>query len=232
MTDSRPPELTLAEEVLLLALRDDTGAFLGSAMLPQALGGALLAELLVAGRLRTAAGRRPLVEVRDRRPLGEEVLDECLERVAGARRRARAGAWVSRFGHLPGLKHRVARGLCRKGVLREHEDRVLGLFRRRRYPELDQKPERRLLARLRAALAAGAGPPAPRTAVLIALADATGLLRANLPRAELRSAKGRIERIAAGEVAGAATREAVEAARAAILVACLVPSIAAATVTT
>jgi hypothetical protein len=49
----------------------------------------------------------------------------------------------------------VAGGLGARGVLREEVDRVLWLFRRRIYPEVDPGPERELLQRLRRAVRGG-----------------------------------------------------------------------------
>ncbi|MBC8329605.1 MAG: GPP34 family phosphoprotein [Planctomycetes bacterium] len=220
-----PPSLTLPEEVLLLALRDEQGTVASGAMLAQALGGAILAELLLSERLHVHEDRKPMVQVRSRKPAGDELLDECLRRVSDANRRAGPQAWVSRFGNTRQLKHRVARSLCRKGVLREDEDRILGLFRRKLYPERDPAPERAVLARLDAAIFSVRSDLEARTVVLVALADATGLLRPNFPKAKLKAAKKRIKQIGEGEVVGKATREAVQAVQAAVMVACMVPVI-------
>ena len=130
--------LHLHEEVLLLALRNDKGTVAGGVMYQQAVGGAILAELILEGRLRTSTeGRSTDVTVENNKSLGDPIVDECLNRVATANRRAKLSTWVQRFGGLSRLKHRVATELVRKGVLREDEKRVLLLFTRRIYPELD-----------------------------------------------------------------------------------------------
>ena len=221
------PELFLHEEVMLLALRDRKGTVYGSTHYSTALGAAVVAELLLAGRIAVDAGRRPLVNVLRTEPMGDEVLDECLERMAGARRRARLGTWVQRCAGLRRLRHRVAGGLCDRGILRAADDTVLLVFHRTVYPELDPAPERRLIERLRRAIFGESATVAARTAVLIALAYRTELLSIPFTRKELRQRKSRLMQIADGELLGRATKEIVEAAQAAVVAACIVPAVVA-----
>jgi cytochrome P450 len=61
--------------------------------------------------------------------------------------------------------------------------------------------------------------------VLISLASATGLLKPAFGKKELAGRKARIARIVEGELAGRATREAIEAMQAAMFVAVFVPVI-------
>jgi Golgi phosphoprotein 3 len=220
------PSLTLAEELLLLGLRDDRGTTAWGAMLPQALGGAVLAELVLLGRLEVGPGKRPFVELLSDEPTGDRVLDQALARVAASKRRARAATWASRFANRSGLRVAVAESLCRKGVLREEEGRVLWLFRRRVFPERDPAPERELLRRIRRALA-GTGPVEPRLASVIAIAAPTKLLAANLSGDTLRKARRRIDRISQGHAVGKATREVVQAIQVAVMTAAIVPVVAA-----
>ena len=56
----------------------------------------------------------------------------------------------------------------------------------------------------------------PDVALLIALAHATGLMRIHFDKRELKDRKGRIERIAKGDLIGSATADAVRAAEAAV----------------
>jgi hypothetical protein len=206
-------QLLLHEELLLLALRDEKGTVHSrAAMLGLALGGGILSELALAERLRLTADKRPFVELGADKPLGDEVLDECLGRVRDARRRARAETWVSRFANVRQLRHRVAAGLCRKGVLREDEDRVLWLFRRRLYPERDGRYEQRILARMRKAIFSESRRVEPRTAMLVTLADAAGLLAIPFTRRELRERKKRLKELREGQALSGATHAAVQAA--------------------
>jgi Golgi phosphoprotein 3 len=218
--------LHLHEEVLLLALRNDKGTVAGGVMYQQAVGGAILAELILEGRVRTSTeGRSTYAMVENNKSLGDPIVDECLNRVATANRRAKLSTWVQRFGGLSQLKHRVAAELVRKGVLREDEQRVLLLFTRRIYPELDPAHERRIVQRLEAAVFSEAAVVDPRTMVLVALAHHAGLLKANLDRTRLKARKARITSIIAGDAIGKATKQAIEAAQAALVVASVMPAI-------
>ena len=122
----RDRKLCLYEEVMLLALRNDRGTIAGGTMYAQAAGGAILADLLLRGRVTAVAdGRSTYADVHDATPVGDPVLDECLVKMSGAKKRGKLQAWVQRFAGIRGLKHRVAVGLADKGILRTSEEQVL-----------------------------------------------------------------------------------------------------------
>ena len=224
----RDNPLRLHEEVLLLALRNDKGTVAGGVMYQQAAGGALLAELILEKRLGTVTeGRSTYAVVEDRSPLGDALLDECLEQVAAASRRGKLATWVGRFAGMKKLLHRAAAGLRDKGVLREDESQLLVLFTRRTYPELDPSYEREITDRLDRAIFSDDGSVDARTAVLIALAHHAGLLKANFDKGRLKDRRDRIESVINGHAVGNATKEAIDAVKAAILVTTLIPVMAA-----
>jgi Golgi phosphoprotein 3 len=227
MTPSRP--LYLHEEILLLAFRNKKGTLAAEeTKFQHALGGAILAELLLAGRAGVEEERRrKFVALRDRRPLGEPVLDEALAKLRDARRRATLQTWVSRFAGMKRLRHRVARQLCRRGILRADEDKVLLIFTRKIYPELDPRPERALMERLRQAIFTDTGDVDARTAILVSLMDKTGLLKLAFDKKDLKTRKARITSITTGEAigeVGQAAKAAADAMQAAILVAVITPA--------
>lgn len=229
---SRRTPLYLHEEILLLALRDEKGTVASGAWYHLAIGGAILAELLLTQRMAIEEGKKQLVNFVSNKPFGEPVIDECLEKMAAAKRRATLQTWVQRFAQLKQLKHRVAKGLCNRGILRTDEDTLLLLFRRKIYPELDPRPERELIERLRKAIFGDGRQVDPRTAILVALAHSTGLLKIPFDRKELKRRKERIEQLIDGQLLGKATRQAVQAAQAAATMAVIIPAITAATMTT
>lgn len=223
------PELWLQEEVLLLALKDDKGTP-HSSMYSIAMGGAMLAELLLNERLvleekprkkPLKPGKKPayLVAVDNPKQLADPVLDECLHRAVTSKKPRSPQDWVTRFGQLKDLKRRVAVGLCRKGILREREDRILVLFRRTAYPTLDGAPERRVVDRLQDAVAGDSMDLDARTAVLVALANGTGILKHVLSKDLVKQRKDRIQEIGEGDIVGEATKAAVQAAQAAVVAA-------------
>jgi hypothetical protein len=128
------------------------------------------------------------------------------------------------------LRHRVAMGLVKRGILRADEDTVLLIFKRKVYPELDARPERELVERLRRAIFTAAKDLDPPTAILISLAFNTGLLKVPFSKKKLKARQERIERIIKGELIGDSTKAAMEAAQAAVMVACIMPAVLTVTV--
>jgi len=224
--------LFLHEEILLLALRDEEGTIAsGGNMYQYAIGAALLAELLLSKRIEVnQSGKRKLVNLISSTSLGEPLIDECLEKVGNAKRRAVLQTWVSRFSGIKNLKHRVARQLCRRGILRADEDKVLLLFTRKIYPEVNPGPEKELIERLRYAIFTDTRDIDPRTVVLLSLANSTGLLKIVFDKKKLKSRKARIKQIVNGEIMGKVATEAVQAMQAAIMVAFLMPTLMATSV--
>jgi golgi phosphoprotein 3 len=232
---SQPDQnLTFPEELLLLALCDQKGTHAFGSMLPYALAGGILTELMLARRVevdRSGKRKQDLVTLCDPTPLGDPILDDALERIATAKRRGTAQTWVSRLAGRSGLRADVARALCRRGVLEEREDRVLLLFRRRVYPTVNPEPERRLIERLRAAVIDGGEDIGPRTAVTLALADGVGVLPAVFTKAERREHKARIKALGEGLIVGQATREAIQAVQAMLIATTAATTVATSTTT-
>jgi hypothetical protein len=218
-------ELYLHEQMLLLILRDREGTIESKAGMHRiALGGAILSELYLQGRITIDPDRKKQVTVTSAEPVGDEVLDEALGKMAAAKRPRGAQAWVTSLAGIKRLRHRIAEGLCRRNILKDSEDTVLLFFKRKAYPTINPLPERRLLDKMRAAVTGSSTAVGPRTGILVALAHAAGTLRAHFDRRILSQHRKRIEKIASGDLVGNATQEAVQAA--------VLAAVAAATVTT
>ncbi len=218
--------LFLHEEIMLLALRDEEGTIASGTMYQYAIGAAVLAELLLNKRIAVGESRKKkLVDLISSQPFGEPLIDECLEKISNAKRRASLQSWVSRFAGVKNLKHRVALQLCQRGILRADEDKILLLFARKIYPEINPEPERKLIERLRQAIFTDSRDIDPRTIVLVSLANSTGLLKVVFDKKELKGRKARIKEISDGEITGKAAKEAIEAMQAAIMVCCIMPAI-------
>jgi len=217
--------LFLHEEVMLLALRDEEGTIASGTMYQYAIGAAILAELLLNQRIALDESRKKkLVNLLSSTPLGEPLIDQCLEKIGNTKRRASLQTWVSRFAGVKNLKHRVAQQLCDRGILRTTEDKILLLFTRKIYPELNPVPERNLIERLRQAIFTDSRDVDPRTVVLVSLTDSTGLLKETFDKKKLKGRKARIKEISNGEITGKAAKEAIEAMQAAVMVACIIPA--------
>ncbi len=102
--------LFLHQEVMLLALRDDKGTIDTGSMYQYAIGGAVIAELLLNERIKIERIRRKdLVTLQSSRPLEDSLLNQCLAMIASARRKI--------FGSDLGLKirgHKKFKTYCSK----------------------------------------------------------------------------------------------------------------------
>jgi len=211
---------------MLLALRDEEGTIASGTMYQYAIGAGVLAELLLNKRISVGEPRRKkLVDLISSQPLGEPLINQCLEKISNAKRRASLQSWVSRFAGVKNLKHRVALQLCERGILRATDDKILLIFTRKIYPEVNPEPERKLIERLRQAIFTDSRDVDPRTVVLVSLANSTGLLKVVFDKKELKGRKARIKEISDGEITGKAAKEAIEAMQAAVMVCCIVPAI-------
>jgi hypothetical protein len=229
MTEEAPMsdrDLHLYEQMTLLALDDERGTVHFGASAEHALAGALLAELMIDGRLGLdGEGKSAKVAVLVPGPTGDALLDECLKMVSDSPQPRKAAHWVSKFAAIKKLKHRAAERLVDRGILRIEHDRILLLFERTRYPERDRRPERELILNLKRVLLGAGRDVDPRTVVLIALAYRTGVLARALDKQLLKDRRERLEKIAKGEVAASAAKEAIDALQAAITVAVIVPTV-------
>lgn len=220
MTSSH--RLFLYEEIMLLALKDQKGTLVTS-YVRFALAGALLAELLLEGRIAVDDSRRKMVNLLDAASIDDPILDQCMKRMAASPKRAPLKTWVTRLARTKGLRHQVARRLCGRGILRSDEDNVLLVFTRRIYPTVNSLPKKEIVERMRAAIMSDVAEVDPRTTVLISLARGAQLLGKVLGRGALKGRRDRIKQIVQGEAMGKATREVIEACEAAVFVAAIVP---------
>jgi len=126
--------LTLAEELMLIALDDESGApiSLPPMALELGLAAALIGELTLEGRLDTDAEK---LFVTSRAPVGDALLDEMLADVVAETRQLPSDTWLRRIAESgPVLRDRIAHRLVQRGVLKEVEKRLLWVFKTRVYP--------------------------------------------------------------------------------------------------
>lgn len=220
-----PEALSLYEELMLLTFKDDEGTVAAGAMYQYAIGGALIAELVMAQRITIQQdSKRHLLRVVDTTPLSDPLVDEWLKSMASSKKQRPVSEWVAKIAGTSDLKHRVARQLCGRGILRTEEDKVLWIFTRKVYPELDPQPEQELIGRLETAIFSDEEVD-PRTAVLAAIANSCGILPVVFGKKRLKGRKERLAKIAEGSVAAGATADAIAAMQTAMLVAVAIPVI-------
>jgi len=222
--------LHIYEEVLLLALRDEEGTTHFGVNYQYALAGAIIAELLLDKKIGVeTSGKKKFIKLLSHKYTGDEILDESLKKLKTAKRKAQVTAWVGRIAGLRRLKHRAAESLCRKGILKMEEGKVLLLFKRKTYPEINPKPEKLIIGKIQKAIFTEQKDIDPEVIILISICESTGLLKPLFDKKELRSRKDRIKQITSGTLIGKATKEAIEAVQAAVMVATIIPVV---TVTT
>jgi hypothetical protein len=218
--------MNLAEELALLAYGDDGAPDTDGVHLDNGLGGALLLELALAGRVDVEDRK---VVVRDPTPTGDPLVDRALDRIVSVGKPRRPSDWVAKLAR-DARKSTLDR-LVTDGVLTRERDRVLLVFPRTRYPAPDGRepaPETDARQRLASAVS-GTGPVEPRTAALCALLAATDLDRKIFRDLDRRRVKARLKEISQGDWAAAAVRKTIAEIQGAVVVAVVAATSATAT---
>ncbi|GAB3655422.1 GOLPH3/VPS74 family protein [Glycomyces tarimensis] len=206
--------VSLVDELILLSYDDASGRNRAQ-HLELGLGGAIVLELTLAERIDVVDKK---VQVVDATPTGDRLLDEVLRRIADDKPRKPA-AVVQRAGK--GLTQTVLDDLVSRGVLEFKRDKLLGVFPFHRYLPRDPTAEADARARLTRAVDMGSAAEA-RTAALASLVYAMKMHSIVFPGRRSGEVRRALKAIAEGSWAGDATRNAVEAAQAAVMTAVMV----------
>ncbi len=216
--------MLLAEDLLLLLTDDETGKLAASsAEVDVALGGALLVELALTDRVDVAGAderkREGRLVVRNPSPTGDGLLDEALTLVV-QREGKKPQSVVTRLGKR--ARVRLYERLVESGVLREEADRILGIFPTHRWPANDAAHESSVRAALLTALREGATAEA-RTGALVSLLLALNAVHKTVDADSLGLSKKELnasaKRIAEGDWAAKAVRQAIDSMNAAVIAA-------------
>lgn len=214
-------DLNLAEQVLLLGLRDDKGDT-GLRDLGAGLAGALLVDLGEVGALRLEGDKLHPEPVRVEHP----VLAKALEVITVDKLRT-PRSWVSRLPRaLKPIVNTVADPLVEQEFLRRDRRTMLRWIDRTRHYPTDPAPKAALRARLHDVLVESAEPTA-REALLVGLLVPMDLVKEVVPRVERKGATKRARQIAENGIAGTAVADAVREVRAAVMTAVAVSAVTA-----
>lgn len=173
-TESRPDELLIVEDLLLLLMDDDGASVQGAGTLHYALGGAVLTELALIGRIETddsGVMNGPRVTPSGEGPLPDPLLRSAYDTIAKKTQRVQPLLLTLGADLWPVVLDRLAH----RGLLRREESRLLGVFRTTRWPAADGRHEAQLRDRIRRVLEDGETPD-PRTAATIGLLFASGAM--------------------------------------------------------
>ncbi|WP_272977267.1 GPP34 family phosphoprotein [Idiomarina baltica] len=218
--------IRLYQAVMLLALSEERGTMNG-AYVEYATAAALLSELLMHERIAIETDNKNKVSVVDDASTDDALLDEALGQIKSAKRQRKLQDWVQKLGQLKDLKHKVAQSLVDAHIVAAEKEKVLWLFERRVYPELNPEPEQQIREAMRSAVMSD-DEVEPRVAILVALANSAKLLPQVFTKQELKQRKKRVEQLEKGEMVSAAAKQAVAAIEAAVMVAAIMPAITAA----
>ncbi|MEX0326312.1 MAG: GPP34 family phosphoprotein [Puniceicoccaceae bacterium] len=208
--------LTLAEQLLLLALDDETGKLLPlpDRALDFALAGAIVADLTRVGRLEVTLDTLKILDSSPVESVPEDLglLDLTQADVTNLR-----GALSHLAGDAHGLRRRLIDQLVRKGVLREEDQEFLWVFHFSRYPLADPNTEAAVKQRLRNRIRDSNIPISDSDHVLIALVHACELEDLLLSREEQEKCRERIDEITNSDRIGHAVVQCLEEIQKAIL---------------
>jgi golgi phosphoprotein 3 len=206
----------LAQDLMLLALNDETGAVRSAAStaLPYGLVGAVLLDLVLQQKLMLENKKLIVVEPRS---IGDEFLDRFLIEVATEPHPKTPQRWINRWHRKhPDLKKTVLQSLVRSEILSQQEQRELWVFRVQRYFLSNPAAKSEIVDRVRSAVLTGANLDA-RTAALISLIKACKLVNVLFTSEERGEARQRIKAISQGEFVGKAVSDTVKEMQAAIM---------------
>ena len=199
--------LRFAEEITLLLLNDDgTFVHVPSWSLNYALAGGVLMDLALENRIDTDLEKLVLV---DSTPIGDSLLDPTLADIKEVGERD-ARFWVERTANrAQEIRDEALSRLVSLGILETRDDRFLWVFRSRRYPAIEGTTVREVKLRIMGVLFSDEIPD-PRDVVIICLADACGIFRRLLSRAELGRVTERIEQVTRLDLIGRAMSHAIQ----------------------
>ncbi|MFD6969269.1 GPP34 family phosphoprotein [Streptomyces sp. NPDC059979] len=206
--------VTLAEEIMLLSLDDESGSAKQRQAAGWAVAGGILLDLVLAGRVSVTGKHLELV---DTAPTGDALLDgriALIESWMAGRAKRPVTAWLTKDQSKAVAA--ALESLCRRGVVVEEQHKALGLFPIRRYPEADGAVERELRERLRAVVLDGVEPDT-RTSGLIALIHSAKLHRLAFPDGDRKQVASQMKEIAAGQWAAESVRAALRDMQAAMV---------------
>ncbi len=201
--------LNCAEELILLALDDETGAFhrTTNVNFNLALVGALLMDLALRNRIDVDLNH---IYVINQDKTGDKFLDHILEILVQPETSGDTAKLVRYlYNSLEYLKDKLLESLDQKGIIHVEESKVLWLFKKRRYPVIDSKEEVEVLTRIRETVLTDIIPE-PKDLALIALVNTCDLMDKLFSKEELIQHQDRIEILRKMDLIGHAVNKIIE----------------------
>ena len=187
-------QLSIADEIVLLMLDDSTGSFIRMRdfTMRYSLSGALLMDLALRNRIDSDLESLTII---DKTPTGDSLLDGLLRNIGQESGARSIRFWVERTAvHADAVRGVCLERLVNLGILEQRDEKYLWVFKTRRYPVIDGQAEKEVKKRLFELLYSDTIPD-PRDAILLCLAQASGILNELMPANELQSAQERIDQV-------------------------------------
>lgn len=212
--------VTLAEEIMLLSLDDESGTVRERQACQWAVAGGIVLDLVLASRVSVDRGR---ITVVDTAPTGVALLDGRLRTIdtwaAGTRRPPKVTAWLTKDNRK--ALDATVDSLRDRGLVGHEQRKVLGMFPVWRFPKVDGTVESELRVRLEEVVLRHAEPD-DRSAGLIALLHGAKLHRLAFPDRPPREVVPRMREISEGQWVGESVRKAIREMQAAMTAVALV----------
>ena len=141
---------SLFEELLILAVHEDKGTFIGSAFenINTGLVGAILAELALRGVIQIQENHR--LRVVDVSAIEDEILNEALDIMKDSEKERKSGYWVNSLTQKPEkIRKHITERLIQKGIVTQEDDHLLWVIPSPLQPEVKASTKYWIKRRLR-----------------------------------------------------------------------------------
>ena len=186
--------LTLAEDIILLLLDDDTGklASIDLMTLNYAMAGAVLMDLALRNKIDNDL--ESLI-VADSTPTGLQMLDTYLDKISSENKENNTRYWLTELSNYgEDIVDSALNMLVEKKILKTEEKKILWVIGTRVYPMIDDKEEKEVKRRIIDLLMSDEI-PTPQDVVLVSLMDTCSLFTIILSSKEVEKLSSRIEQI-------------------------------------
>ena len=186
--------LTLPEELMLLALRDDKGSviFSASTALPYGLAGAVLLELFFRRKI---THKNKKIQVVDQSQIDDPLLNETLNLMKNSSKDCDPKYWIQKINNkVKKLKQKVIDNLVEQQILNREGHKILWFFNIDRYPTLDVVPEMEIRTTIRN-IVLNDHEATEREIALLSLMKACSLINEVFQRSERKLAKKKIKEL-------------------------------------
>ena len=186
--------LSLPEELMLIALKDEKGTvlFTAASVLPYSLMGAVILDLYFDDKFEFRDNK---LIVKDKSSTGKKLCDEVLKTISDDKHNRDLKSWILNLeGHIKNIKEKALDHLVESKVLRKETSKMFGFISKTSYPTADPMPENELRKSLRKFILEREKPN-ERYIALLSLAQVTSLFEDIFHQDELKNAKDRLKEL-------------------------------------